>query len=789
MKMELLSPAGDVTSFKQAIDKGADAVYFGLQNFNARRNADNFNDENVDKWVKYAHLFGVKAYVTLNINVKDSEKDELIKVILACKNAKIDAFIVTDMMTACLVRKYTDIPMHASTQMGVSNLYGAKYLENLGFTRVVLARETLEKDIIDIKKHTNLEIEYFVHGALCVCYSGQCLFSSIISGESGNRGLCKQPCRQLYQSEKESGYLLSTKDLCLIDKIEKLNSLGIDSLKIEGRLKRPEYVGVVAKNYRKAIDEFYLNCSFKNDKRISELKKVYNRGGYTRGYLFNDDVTYKKVQNHIGEKVGEIVRLNGKYSVLKGKFDKESGYKIFRNGEEICGGKFNLVKNLGGGEFLIDYFGKIGDEFNVTTDANQLNDISQYSRKLNANIEIKANVGDYLYITASCNDIGINIQSTDKILKAENKPITKEDVVKIFNKVGDTVFNPNIIASIDNDAFYPLSKINNLRKETYVYLENKIIENYESNLYNKYKENTNSIETNILEYFNLQNNENVEQCIIKNGELDNTSKTGQNHKRLVAVETDSAEIGKDTLKNIDLLVVNPFYLIGDDIIETYFKLIKTNNLKTEIYLKLPTIARGSDITVIENILDKYSKKLDGLYFNTIYGFELARKYKLKAFGGLGQNLYNSIAINNKEFTYEVLSAELNKDEIKKLSNQNTFVYAFGKLPLMTFAHCVNKNVNNVNCNTCNKLPNVRETYIKDKKYEFTIKRNKVNSCYFTLYNSFTTNILDYCNKYNLNIYIDMVQYTGSIGSTLDLLFKGGEPCENYTKGHLNRGVK
>lgn len=834
MKMELLSPAGDVESFKQAIDKGADAVYFGLQNFNARRNADNFNEENVDKWVKYAHLFGVKVYVTLNTNVKDNEKDELIRVIKACDKAKVDAFIVTDMMTAYLIRKYTNVPMHASTQMGVTNLYGVKYLEKLGFSRVVLARETLEKDIVDIKRNTNLEIEYFVQGALCVCYSGQCLFSSIVSGESGNRGLCKQPCRQFYKSEKTDGYLLSTKDLCLIDKIDKLAKLGIDSLKIEGRLKRPEYVGVVTKNYRKAIDEFYqYNCSLKNtenlpnnyndlavttqgdkiddylfsskvkteneiskqatnslNNEIDELKKIYNRGNYTKGYLFNEDVTYKKVQSHLGKKVGEIVKIIGKNSVLKAEsFNENNGYKVFRNEKEVAGGNYKLIKNLGKGEFLIDYFGRVGDEFNVTTDASQIESISQYTRKIKANIEIEIKIDSFVTVKVSSQGESIIINSSDKILKAENKPITNDDVIKIFSKVGDTVFLSDIKVHIDENVFFPLSKLNAIRKEAYSKLEDAIIKKYEINILKAEKNNTNFIKPNIIEYFNLQNNSNIEQCIINNQVKYNSVKTDENTKKLISVEIDTDELDEYSLSKIDFLVVNPFYKNDYGIIKYYYDLVRNSGYSCKIYLKLPTIARGSDIVVIENLLNKYSNILDGLYFNTIYGFELCKKYNLKAFGGIGQNLYNSIAINNNDFNYFTLSTELNKDEILSLYNKNSFVYAFGKLPLMTMAHCVNKNLYGVNCSNCKKLSSVTDTKIRDKKYDFNIRRNKVSSCYFTLYNGIATNILDFCDKYNMNIYLDMVQYTGSVNSTLFTLLNNEYYNDRYTKGHLNRGVK
>ena len=328
MKMELLSPSGDIDSLKLAVDNGADAIYLGLQNFNARRNANNFNEDNIKDYVRYCHLFNVKVYITLNTNIKDNEISDLKSTILACKNAKVDAFIITDFLTAKLVRELTDIPMHASTQLGVNNLYGAKYLEKLGFKRVVLARETKLEDIQAIKENTSLEIEYFVHGALCVSYSGQCLFSSMISGESANRGLCKQPCRQLYKNESNNdgfSYLLSTKDLCLIEKLPLLKKLGIDSLKIEGRLKRPEYVGVVTKAYRQALDNID-NENYNTAKLITDLKKIYNRGEFTKGYLLHENVMYNKTQNHIGEYIGKITKIKGNNSVLNCKnFNEKNG--------------------------------------------------------------------------------------------------------------------------------------------------------------------------------------------------------------------------------------------------------------------------------------------------------------------------------------------------------------------------------------------------------------------------------------------------------------------------------
>ncbi|MDE5616860.1 MAG: U32 family peptidase, partial [Clostridia bacterium] len=285
--LEVLAPIGSIQALKSAIYAGADAVYLGLDLFNARIKAGNFTKDNIRQYVELCHLFGVKVYVTFNTSVKNSEMDIFAQNVDIEAKAKVDAFIVTDLGALNIFKKY-DIPLHGSTQIGVHNLAGAKVLEDLGFTRVVLARETLIDDIKKIKQNTALEIEYFVHGALCVCFSGACLMSSMMSGDSGNRGRCNQPCRLKYSStyNSEEKYYLSPKDQCLIDKIEELYCAGVDSLKIEGRLKQPHYVGNVVAQYRKAADNVLLSKNEKID--YSSLKRAYNRGNFTLGYNYEN---------------------------------------------------------------------------------------------------------------------------------------------------------------------------------------------------------------------------------------------------------------------------------------------------------------------------------------------------------------------------------------------------------------------------------------------------------------------------------------------------------------------
>ena len=257
--VELLSPAGNFDSLKAAVQNGADAVYFGTEYFSARAYATNFSLDKLEEAISYAKLRGVKTHLTLNTLLKDSELDKSFEIAKKAYEYGIDAIIVQDIgFGKLLIDSFPDLDIHASTQMSIHNLQGVLALEKLGFKRVVLARELSARDITYICKHSNIEIECFIHGALCISYSGQCLFSSIIGGRSGNRGCCAQPCRLPYtllenDNSIDNGYLLSTRDLCGLDYLQDLISAGVTSLKIEGRMKSPTYVSTVTRIYKKYI--------------------------------------------------------------------------------------------------------------------------------------------------------------------------------------------------------------------------------------------------------------------------------------------------------------------------------------------------------------------------------------------------------------------------------------------------------------------------------------------------------------------------------------------------------
>jgi len=282
-KTELLSPAGKLEALKAAVQNGADAVYIGEKSFSARKNADNFSEEEIKEAVRYSHIRGVKVHLALNTLISDNELKSFEDAVVRAAESGVDAVIVQDIGAAKMIKKICpSLPMHASTQLTASNMYDVQALEKMGFSRVVLSRELSEKEIEHIHKNTDAELEAFVHGALCISFSGKCLMSSFIGGRSGNRGLCAQPCRKLYRAEGREAYFLSPRDLCLADELKTMIECGITSFKIEGRMKSPEYVASVTSVYRKYLDSF-LPLS-KEDEQ--SLKKIFVRGdGFTKGYF------------------------------------------------------------------------------------------------------------------------------------------------------------------------------------------------------------------------------------------------------------------------------------------------------------------------------------------------------------------------------------------------------------------------------------------------------------------------------------------------------------------------
>jgi len=486
---ELLAPVGNMECLKAAINAGCDAVYLSGRNFGARSFAGNFSREELEIAINTCHLYGVKVYITVNTLIYDVEVDRFIEYIDYIHQLGVDAVIMQDIGMIDLVRKtYPNLEIHASTQANIHNLEGVKLCEGLGIKRVVLARETPIELIKEIKDKTNAELEIFVHGALCMSYSGECLMSALIGNRSGNRGTCAQSCRQPYSLEidgdlvSNNEYLLSTKDLNTLDNIGELIECGVDSLKIEGRMKRPEYVYLVTSLYRKAIDNYVKYGETKiTENDIKNLKKLFNRQ-FTKGFLFNEENdsfvnTYRP--NHLGIKIGTvldykkgqaIIKLNDNLNIndgirIIGKNDTGSIVTImYKNG--------NRVSNAFKGDIIRIPFKETIDNNAIvlkTTDYNQIKEIEdkiKIDRKIKISGKCILKVGEPIKLIVSDAKNTVEKYSDYIVEKSQKSETTTDRIKEQLNKLGDTIYEfDNLEIEKDDSIFVPINKLNELRRE------------------------------------------------------------------------------------------------------------------------------------------------------------------------------------------------------------------------------------------------------------------------------------------------------------------------------------
>ena len=474
--MKLLSPVGNFESLKMAVYNGADEVYLGISDYNARNNIDGFSLENLDDVVFFCHIFGVKVNLAVNILFRDSELENAVNVVVTAFNKGVDCFIIQDLGLASILHEnYPEIELHASTQMGICNLAGAKYVEKLGFSRVVLARETPLEEIKSIKQNTNLEIEYFVQGALCVCFSGNCFLSSYLCDASGNRGKCKQLCRLPYEFLKngkvlKSGYLLSAKDFNMSKKLSVLKDAGVDVLKIEGRARRPFYVGEVTKQYALALQ----------NKKPSEkqIELAFNRE-YIAGYFDGNGSIISKYNNHIGVFVGNVLKVkNGKkFNEFEFSSNMEispkSVIKLFdKDKEENVVSLFDL-KKVGKNTYKATTTQnvKVGNSVHLMVEAESEQKMLQTVKKADLKIEINAFSGNKLCVKT--NIFGKEIKVFGEVLQtAKNMALSKEDVQNCFDK--NEFFKAEINFKTDG-VFVLKSSLNQTRREFFEKVKEQVL--------------------------------------------------------------------------------------------------------------------------------------------------------------------------------------------------------------------------------------------------------------------------------------------------------------------------
>lgn len=823
--VELLSPVGDFECLQAAVQNGADSVYLGGSAFNARASASNFDNDNLKKAIRYAKLRNIKINFALNTLVKDDEFNDAIKLAEYVYSLGADAIIVQDLgLAKYIINNMPKMNVHGSTQMTIHNLQGVLALEKLGFKRVVLSRELSLSEIEYICNNSNIEIEVFTHGALCISYSGQCLFSSTIGARSGNRGRCAQPCRLPYElideenNSLDKGYLLSPRDLCSLEYIPDLIKAGVTSFKIEGRMKTPEYVAVVTSIYRKYIDLALSDKDYKVDKEdIKRLMQVFNRGGFSTGNLNDEEnlnYVYKEKPNNMGLYVGNVSSFNKNKGLITFKtsetlsigdsisLEKESHkYTV----TELMKNKQNIEKaNIGDLITIGRMKGNIslGDKIYKLSSKSLSKSISEYykseHKKAPLSCAITIKKGHPLTLKVKSLDDGI--YSSMEVIKeidvtpidAISNPISKERIIEQLSKTTDTPFEfTKIEVDLDDNTYLPkISAINSLRRDCLQELENLATKKFERISPNC--QNTTNL--------NMANSEN----------MDKTSSNIQNS----LPNEQNVPSANPQMPSISLLLndLNPSYdyteLLDVDRIYIPLKffnkkemteLIKKLSSKSELYVYMPTIVKDNYRNIIYNSLDKFIKEFNikGIIASNLASINSLKKYmgKLNLIGNYTLNVFNSrsiIELAKLNINMVTLSPELDEISLKNLCSTSpipTEIMVYGKLPVMNMGYCLLGSSNKcfpkckMRCKTSSKY------YIKDRLgYKFRIVPDNIQTV-TTIYNSKTTSI-PYENIDPTSVRISILdENINEINESIKIVKEGKTfSSKDYTYGNLYKNV-
>ena len=719
--IELLSPVGDFECLKAAVQNGADSVYFGADMFSARAFAHNFNLENLEKAIHYAKIRGVKTNLTLNTLIKDDEFTFALNLAKKAYEYGIDAIIVQDLGLATkLLELFPDLPLHASTQMTVHSLSGALELQNLGFKRVILARELSMDEIDYISKNTDIEIECFAHGALCISYSGQCLFSSMIGGRSGNRGKCAQPCRlpyELFENNKKinSGYLLSTRDLCSLDYIPSFIKIGVKCLKIEGRMKSPEYVATVTRIYKKYIDLALSNQPYVVDKKDrKELMQVFNRGMSSSGHLDNEpnkNLVFKDKPNNMGLWLGKVQNYNKNKGLITVKLkepikigdtvslEKEQGIytisELMENNKNITETKIGQTVTIGrmkGNITCNDKIYKMSSK-DLCSFAKESYQKENRQIPLNGKITIKKGKPISIHITPANSvsfykDLNIYYELNEFPMEAKNKPLEKETVIQQITKTASTPYQfKNITVILDDNVFIPkISTLNQLRRNALQQVQDYAIHHCSRN----YQE---TVSSEAISY------------PIKDTVLSDMRNYAKNNfyldKPKISVLLNCLNPNFDYTKlsqQIDNLYIPLKYFIR----RKYDSILKTVSQNFNTYIYMPTIIKGNYRNLFyanaENSVKKYD--IRGFVISNICNIallnelftDLDKYFKLVA--NYTFNVFNSntvLTLKELGISRFTISPELDKNTIHSLCQFNYLqkeLMVYGRTPLMNMKYCL-----------------------------------------------------------------------------------------------------
>ncbi len=754
-KLELLAPVGKMESLYAAVENGANAVYLGGKLFNARHYASNFSNEELLEAVNYAHLRRVRVYVTVNILIDESEMEEAINYIKYLYEIGVDGIIVQDLGLAYLVKKLIpNMEIHASTQMTINNAEGAEFLYSLGFTRVVLSRETPIEEIKKIHKRTPVELEVFIHGALCVSYSGQCLMSSMIGGRSGNRGTCAQPCRMPSSIVNEKGqevdgwknkHILSPKDLNTVEEIGSLIDAGVLSFKIEGRMKRPEYVATVVDVYRRAID---LGSSSISGEDMENIEQIFNRG-FTKGATFKDFgrnfISYDRPNNR-GIYLGKVVRSKrDRVEVrLESQLEEKDGVEFKLGGDDYKG----MQSETSGRPGEIVEFKKIGNiregdlvyktsSFKLLEGARESYKKDTIKREISMELELKLNKRPKIKVTYG----GVEVsESLENLVEASRtKPLEKTRVEDQLLKLGDTVYSiKDLKIDLDENIFMPISSLNKLRRMATEKLDQIILDSYLGPSLDNEK-----FKMDLEEVLNI--------------------KREKEFKKILSAKVEDINI----LKRLDLGSLTRIYLnFYDRSIYEALDYLKDKDL--EVFVATEKILYSEDIARLKDFLDKNFSLIDGVAVSNLGTFKFVRdNYDLLIHGDMGLNIFNSyglMLLEEEGLDSCNLSQELNLRQMEIINKKSKLAIGgvvYGYIPVMTTKHCPMSLVkgckNDLSCGTCEFSKGYS---IKDRVgAEFKMLRK---TGFTSIYNSVPIMVLDD---------LDLIKRSGLDELRLDFTFE------------------
>lgn len=748
-ELELLAPAGSLKTLKAVIHAGADAVYLGGSMFGARAYANNFNEEELLEAIRFGHIHGRKIILAVNTLLKEYELGQLYDYLHPYYEAGLDAVIVQDMGVMEFIKThFPNLPIHTSTQMTITNVEGARLLKEQGVERVVTAREMSLEEIQRIHDEVGVELESFIHGALCYCYSGQCLFSSIIGGRSGNRGRCAQPCRLSYevlQGEKSlTGHhatpILSLKDMCTLPFLYELADHGVYSFKIEGRMKTPEYAAGVVSIYRKYMDSYLDGSRIPVEKKdIRALLELGNRGGFTNGYYYH--------HNDSDMLSGESASHNKSEGVLQDNIRRE--YVDTELKEKIKG---KLILN----------------------------------KECPAKIEVQYG------------KIKVSYQG-NMVLVAQNRPLTKEVVTEKVTKTGNTPFVfENLEVTMDDDIFMPVNQLNQLRRGALEALEEALLKPYERTL-------PELVETSSAETDRQTTGNAIKEKQISRQSLSQTSgQQSADSSTEVRVLIEDAEQLPAVLKAdfVDTVYLDCMLYTRENLICKLSEDIdRVHASGKKAFYVFPFIFRQQTSLFYEKIMPELKKlPLDGIMVRSLDEIAFVKEWGNGNWQMVSDSNLYTYSNEAAEYFYrlgmiqDTIPVELNRKEILRRENSRSEMIIYGRLPLMITAQCIHKNT--LGCMHQPKVLNLKDRY----SVHFPVK-NFCSECYNVIYNSlpvclfkedvtvkkiapaavrlsFTTETEEETEQI-LTIYGDIYKNGGILGQM---------PME-CTNGHFKRGVE